>query len=74
MPSRAGLRRLGSRYRRGGRRTPIWCRPLHALWGRTCMDVAALGGEPYGSSFSDLGRDRKRREVGASVRIYSCPF
>ena len=37
------------------------------------MDVVALGDEPQDRSFSDLRRDWKRLEVGASVRIYLLP-
>lgn len=68
MPSRLGLRRLGDRYRHPDRRTPTWCRPALVLWGRTSVDVALLESEPNGSPYS-LRRERKSREVGASVRI-----
>ncbi len=72
MPSRVGLRRLGDRYRRGGRRTPTCLRPAHIPWGRTYVDVAALGREPYDRSVSGLRRNRKSREVGACVRTCTC--
>lgn len=72
MPSRVGLRRLSDRYRRGGRRTPICLRPAHVPWGRTYVDVATLGCEPYDRSVSGLRRNRKSREVGACVRTCTC--
>ncbi len=37
------------------------------------MDVATLGCEPYGRAANDLRRERKSREVGASVRTCTLP-
>jgi hypothetical protein len=54
------------RYRRGDHRTPTWFRPALVLWGRTNVNVTVLDGEPSGFSY-DLRRERKSREVGASV-------
>ena len=73
MHSRVGLRLLGDCYRRGSRRTPTWFRPAHVLWGRTYVDAAALGCGPYDGSVRGLRRNRKSREVGASVRTYMVP-